>query len=236
VIPPPGIIASGAAGVAYDPLSALPWSQAWWAENPADTFTDGVAVPTWKGAGSAPVDLTQASAGLRPIYRASVAGLNNQPALQFDGVDDIMAATGLATIAQPYTFAAIFNLTTVAPSLVVVVADATGIGGQKIGINTAQWAMSAGTGIAGGTATTGPHLATGFNSGASSTITVDGTVVVTANAGTNAAAAARYAGARGNPANWMTGYLAFWGVLARALTAPEAAALRAYSQSHYGSP
>lgn len=67
----------------------------WWqgSDLAAAGASDGVAFAgNWTDSISA-VNLAQATAGFRPIYRATIAGLNNQPGLDFDGSDDGLAAT-----------------------------------------------------------------------------------------------------------------------------------------------
>ena len=60
---------------------------------------DGNPVTTWTAlAGPSP---TQASADRRPIWRAAVTMLNGQPAVDFDGTDDLLSVAG--TRATPYT-------------------------------------------------------------------------------------------------------------------------------------
>jgi hypothetical protein len=51
--------------------------------------TDGSTVQTWTDLGTGGNNASQASAGLRPTYRAGANGLNGGPVLEFDGSDDI---------------------------------------------------------------------------------------------------------------------------------------------------
>jgi hypothetical protein len=51
--------------------------------------TDGSTVQTWTDLGTGGNNASQASAGLRPIYRTGGNGINGGPVLEFDGSDDI---------------------------------------------------------------------------------------------------------------------------------------------------
>lgn len=55
-----------------------------WYKADSLALSDGASVATWSDSGSGGIDLTQATAGNRPVYRAT-GGPNSKPALQFTG-------------------------------------------------------------------------------------------------------------------------------------------------------
>src|SRR5690606_10619334 len=63
--------------------------------------SDGAALATWPDSGPNGYDLTQATSGNQPLFRASAIG--GRPAVQFDGTNDRMARTFGTTYSQPNT-------------------------------------------------------------------------------------------------------------------------------------
>jgi hypothetical protein len=57
------------------------------------TAVAGETVKTWQDQSGNNYHLTQATDGLRPIYRATEATLNSKPVLDFDGVDNFLLRT-----------------------------------------------------------------------------------------------------------------------------------------------
>lgn len=101
---------SGSAGTpAFDPLSDLPWDTVWWADRNVYTTgttpaSDGQTVQNWGDAINDSEILTQATAGNRPNYRASVAALNGKPAIQGNSaLATSLSWTRGSTLPQPYT-------------------------------------------------------------------------------------------------------------------------------------
>lgn len=65
-------------------------------------ISDGTAVSSWVGRVAAS-SLAQASAGQKPLYRTS--SINSQPAVDFDGTDDLLRYAGtLSTAASGHVF------------------------------------------------------------------------------------------------------------------------------------
>lgn len=74
--------------------------EAWVADDIA--ITDGTAISSWVGRVAAS-NLAQATGGKQPIYRTS--GINSQPAVDFDGTDDILRYAGtLSTALSGHVF------------------------------------------------------------------------------------------------------------------------------------
>lgn len=93
----------------YNPLTGVAWHHVYWADNPADAFVNGAAVATWQDGGSNNVDLSQASAGSRPIFRSSVAALNGKGGVEFDGSNDVMTSGGFTDLGS-YSVVVVLSL------------------------------------------------------------------------------------------------------------------------------
>lgn len=91
------VSASADTGAAPDALTGSPTLLAWYKAD-ALALSDGDAVATWTDSGPNGYNLTQGTSGSRPTYRAA-SGLNDQPAVQFDGTDDFVrnGSTGAAS-------------------------------------------------------------------------------------------------------------------------------------------
>ena len=103
-------------GTTFDPLTSISWQTAWWAGDPAWTKpSDGAAVASWtSGVGGR--TLAQATGANQPLYRASASGLNNQPCIEFDGVNDsLFDETFVGPTSDPYTVIWIGRYTNASP-------------------------------------------------------------------------------------------------------------------------
>lgn len=118
----------------FDPRS-IANSVLWLNASDASSITlDGTAVTAWASrVGSASV--TQSVTNNAPAYASSVAGLNNRPALLFDGTNDVLlnTATGL--------------LATGSPAMTLIIAHRTGASlGTNCIFDIAQGSAYAGNG------------------------------------------------------------------------------------------
>lgn len=68
-----------------------------WLKADSLVLSNNDPVATWADSSGNGNDVTQGTGGLRPLYKASVAGLNNKPTVEFDGTDDVLTNTGLLT-------------------------------------------------------------------------------------------------------------------------------------------
>lgn len=87
-------------GSGFNPLTAIAWEAAGWASDPAWTNPgNGNAVSSWRNGGSraGAGDFAQATGNRQPLFRSSVAGLNGQPALDFDGVNDYIQTANFSS-------------------------------------------------------------------------------------------------------------------------------------------
>lgn len=169
----------------FDPLVDITWRAAWFAEDP-DWIApaDGGVVDQWDDGSGNALHLT-ASTTARPTYRATYAGLNSRPALEFDGSANVLVSANV-TIAQPYSL------------IVIAKADAntsTGVMGRSTGGSTPVLTMHSSTSskarFSAGAAIDAPNslgstkgLLVAFASGASSAIEANGQATA-ANAGAN---------------------------------------------------
>lgn len=100
----------GGGAPAFNPLTDVTWAAVYWASDPGWTPpADGAAVSSWSDGSGNSRTQAQATSGLRPLYRASVTNLNNRPAVEFDGVDDVTTNTSGFTVAQPFTVVAVVS-------------------------------------------------------------------------------------------------------------------------------
>jgi hypothetical protein len=101
--------ATGVPPPPFDPINAVNWKHAYWAEDPDWTNPgDGQPVDSWRDA-VGNEDAVQATEARQPIYEASAAGMGGRPALRFDsGPEQWLDAAGVE-VDQPDTLVAIWR-------------------------------------------------------------------------------------------------------------------------------
>ena len=173
----PGKIDPLARSVIPPPTSGM--HAEFWATDLAGNV-DGSTVATWADRSGNGRDLTQASPGLRPLFRQSVASLNTQEAVEFDGVDDWMRATWAAT-SQPVTYLAVARIISLGTGSRFVADKATGTSAMAFywtaGVG---WSLYAGTSewlVASPAPATGAHAMRALLNGTSSRANLDGTLM-----------------------------------------------------------
>lgn len=205
---------------------------------------DGVALTNWLGIENPGSTSNNTGPG---TYRATVAALNNRPAVQMPGPPHTASvyAGGVPNISQPYTYVIIWNYSSLAAAGVLCATRPTTISGivsTAVGVFTAggPYLQRYGANTTGGTPTTGGHFAVAVGNGSSSRLTVDGTTVIgPVSSGTASSGAELQVGAfqSGSTISTpMSGHFALFGRVPGLLTAPQEAALLAWSRSHYGTP
>jgi hypothetical protein len=188
---PLGVMASAvhiAAG-GFDPLTAITWAAVYWASDPSwSNPGDGNAIVTWRDASAGARDL--APAANAPTFRASVANLNNQPAVEFDGTNDYLITGSSVSVSQPFTIIGIADSFTPSSDGRFVCNRANNNVQTYRQVLTTGYTMFAGTSeISAGTlATSGGAMFAWVFNGASSKIINGATVNNVATPGANALA------------------------------------------------
>ncbi len=88
-----------------DSLYPLWRDMGWWANYEANQvydITDGAEVEFWHDASGNRLHLVSPLVGSKPIFHEADAKLNNEPAVEFDGVDDFLRAYG-TTLGLPFS-------------------------------------------------------------------------------------------------------------------------------------
>lgn len=238
----PGVVASGVSGSApFSPLSVT-WHSAFWAEDPAwSNPGNGNAVSSWNDASGNGRHATQATAGNRPTFRSSTAVLNSKPTVQFDGVNDWLSQATFTALSEPGEIVIVGALTSTATAYGYFV-DGTGAGGGprwtvgKSGA-VATWELFQGAIIdTGATDLLGHYFDAQFASGANDKLIVDGTTVISGDAGSRQCDSLTIGAALSGGSSFMPCHIAFIGLKGSALTTQERTDLRTWAQSYYATP
>jgi hypothetical protein len=134
---------------------------------------DGQTVGGWKDKANAN-HLAQATGTARPAYKASY--INGRPAVEADGVDDFLRATGLS-VPQPMTIYVVAKLATSGANLCWF--DGAGTATERVRLFTNAGSsrfLNAGLSLVDGLADTNPHVHSCLFNGATSEYYVDGTL------------------------------------------------------------
>jgi hypothetical protein len=169
----------------FNPLTAISWYSAFWAEDPLWTPpADGAAVDSWRNGGTLGTAATQTGAN-RPVYRASNSVLGNKPCIEFDGTDDRLIITSGVSLAQDFSIVVITTLdNNVARAMVGFNSASTG---RRFGASgLAVWILDAGTQLVtpGAPTINTPYMVRAYADGATSKIVRNGTTLVTGTANT----------------------------------------------------
>jgi hypothetical protein len=225
----------------FTPTTDIAWYSSFWAEDPlwAEKPADGVAVTTWRNAGTLGTAATQSTEASQPTYRGSVTALNNRPAVDFDGTDDRLEIVSGVSLAQP------FSVVWIGSADVALLAQAfvglnSGANARRLGL-TNGGAVSLNLGAALNSATarsanTG-YMVNGYANGASSTTTVNGTADASGNAGASSLDQIIIGAGRTAPstyANFLNGKTAFLGIFDGDITtSPRWPDFKAWCRIHY---
>jgi hypothetical protein len=191
------LLAGGTDTAVFSPDTSTMFKYLWWAGGPAFQalgVANGGAVGTIPAertaVSAATAQFSQSTAGKKPLYRSAAASMNSQPAWEFDGSDDTMVSGGTFTGGEctvPYSMVVIAQCDTTSGPRRIIDSNNTGGFRNIIGqSSTTHWEMYCGADIQGGTTTTGAHAFRGYvTSGSSDVLTVDGSTVVTSQAGSD---------------------------------------------------
>lgn len=241
----------------------IPWAHAYWTEGPlftalgysdggsVDTFPDEMAAPSSSFTtgmirivppGVAGEDLVQGTAGNKPVFRSSSAGMNSKPIIEFDGSNDYLSKAFASSLSQLYTVVGIFRVRggiSVADNHFIVATNAGAATGTAwhIGWSTFQrWYFLGNSGGATGTAyDTTKHLFRREVNNFADKLWIDESLNInsSANIGTNLLSGLSI-GAGGNGAAAVQVDFAFVAVIGRSLTGTEASDLHSWSTGYYG--
>jgi hypothetical protein len=138
-------------------------------------LSDGDPVATWADEGSGGNNLTQGTAGLRPVFKASEA-INGNPSVLF-AQDGLATATYGAALSQPVTIVIIFQMATTASNAWLHDGLSTGRLAQfREPGTTTQWRFFGGSTVnmGGGPSANTVYLHTAYYNGSSSSLQIDG--------------------------------------------------------------
>lgn len=166
--------AASAAAPSFDPLTAVTWHSAFFAEDPDWTPpADGGAVSQWDDGSGNGRHAIQATGANQPLYRAASAAMNNKPAVEAVDTTDSLAQTAYTAIAQPFSLVFLGRLGTASAFMT----DGIGAGGRITFIRSTQWSPNAGTPRSYGTGDGNTHLFEWIINGANAKLFIDGTQV-----------------------------------------------------------
>lgn len=231
---------AGAPPPAFDPGSITTWHSLMWAENPAQALVDGTQYAQWDDMSGNNRHVSDRGLGVQyhPVFRSSVAALNNKPAFEFDGVDDFFATTTLYTLVnQTYSIACIGAATDrLTGEIQAFFGGSTSANRHDLFYFSDNVLYSnAGTSLAGGAADTTKHLFIAEFNGQTSKLWKDGVQVGSGAAGSHRSSGL-FVGSIYNIQFPLDGYIAMVGLKSAVFTVGERDALLAGAQSHYGTP
>lgn len=219
----------------FNPLTAFSWDAAYWASDPdwSSNPGDGGTLTTWRD-GSGNNNTLTTGAGT-PIYRASLAGLNDKPTVELDGSSDMnTAAFGDAT--QPVSYVVVTFINTSGATRTII--------DSKTVFDVCRLSVTSGEVLqlaAGSLVTTqavtenAAHLITAHFNGASSTTTLDGAVSSAVNPGTQATNSGIQFGQAYNGAQNYPGKVSFLGIYSGDITSQTNwAAFKTWVDTFYG--
>jgi len=147
------------------------------AQNSGSVITSGGSVTDWNDQ-----EGSRDLSGTATDYVSSA--INGNPAIQFDGTDDVLTVA-FSAISQPTTIFAVVQ-TDDADSFQAAFSGESSTHDIGQGISGGKQIINAGTSVTAGTADTNPVLLTAVFDGANSVLRDNGTEIATGDAGTNA--------------------------------------------------
>jgi hypothetical protein len=151
-----------------------------WFKADSLALSDGDAVTTWNDSSSNAYNVTQASAGAKPTYKAT--GLNGQPTVRFDG-SDVLVSTATPTFSGPMTAFFVANLAQNPATQTILVGPVSTFNGFGVFYN-GQVHQYWGSNLNGTTTPPGtPYLGSFLANGASSSVAANRGTTSTGNPG-----------------------------------------------------
>lgn len=213
-------------------VTVTDWHTAWWAHDMS--AADGSAVTALTDGSGNGRNFTDFDSDTtrRPVFAAADATLGGKPAVVFDGVNDGMKTAAFTAVAQPWSFCLVGYEPSGSGtrSWFDAANGTTSRGRHQRGSNNLH-SLFAGATLS-GSATNAVVMFGTFN-GTSSKLNVNGTEV-SGDTGPANAITQLFLGFR-RDATWPANlHLAFFGIVPRAFTSGEFAALKAGAANHYG--
>jgi hypothetical protein len=207
-------------GLAFNPTTALPWLHVGWADDPdmLAAYADGDPVDAWLNKGSVGSSDPAATGTERPTMRHSVAGLNGHAGIEFVTGDSSQLEYNIVNISQPFRRVIVYVDPTATSSRTYWGTGAS-ISTGGIGVATGgslYSSMASGTITVLNPAPTGTHIVSDVMNDTSSKSSLDGGGYISGGSGTNQLTWLGLGGSAsstGVGARFMTGHIAFWGVL-----------------------
>jgi hypothetical protein len=199
----------------------------WWPAYGITGLSDDDVIGTFPDQSGNGNDLTQATAGKKPLYKVNVK--NGYPTVRFDGADDYLQGAFGATIAQPVTYFIALRIITAASNKYIMAGDdATNRVDMYSDSSTNCWSVYAGGGVVSLTVVdTNWHYVIAIFNGASSSIRLDGSAIRSGNVGTNSLDGLTL-GAYSTGANNMNLDMIDSGVYSKVVSGAELTALESY--------
>ncbi len=185
----------GGAGVGFSPADVVGYIRDYDAHILASLFqdsgkttpvtSDGDPVGAWveQVVGD---DVLQTVTAAKATYRAAVAALNNQPALEFDGGDLLSIATwGSGALSQPLTTFTVVQETDVSTTRFIHDGNVNVFRLFSRAVAPVEYRLQAPSIVGGGTPDTNVHIFTAVWNGASSEMWLDGTSLASGDVGAN---------------------------------------------------
>ena len=218
-----------------------------WLDAAAPYITLGTGVATWADRSGHSNHVTQATGAAQPAYSTSVAALNNKPAVNFDGTDDVLARATFTqgAIAQPNTIFLVAepddNGTALASGQLMVDGGSAGTARHVIDITNSGGSASISDLFAGAAllstpafVATGAHIFEGVFNNTSSVVAVDGARSTATGAGGTQAMNGMTVGNRFSGSFWFDGRIAEIIVITGALSAAQRLPIRQWLATKYG--
>jgi hypothetical protein len=197
-------------------------------------LSDGEAVATWSDSSGNGNDLTQGTAGFRPIYKESIIG--GRPVVRFDPTDDVLQIEGLSLASPNVVFAVVEPATIGVQRMITDHWGGAATPGQRHIFwrevaNT--WQINGGVQIGGGTVTANPYILMGKYDATDGQIRQNGSVVAgPSNTGSSAMESINLGADSSGGRNW-DGDIAEFLIYNRALTADEISQVENYLSNKY---
>lgn len=226
--------------VAYDVLSAIDWEVAFYADD-ITGLADSDPVATWSDSSGNGLDATQGTSSKQPAYKAALAELDGQPAVQIDVGDAMRAPAFAAELVQPFTVVIVGRSTNGASYGNFVDGAVSSIERVIVGASSSpgnSWRIYADGSVtsAEDSRDTAAHLFVANFGDDTDSLEIDGASVASGNAGAQSYARVQLFSDHEESSQFLAGAVGFVGVYDGLLSTQQKDDLLAWSQDKYGTP